>query len=123
MNYVYERPADPLTLITHLAEGLGESALYEDAGNGFGYERGEYARRRVICEVEENEISVRLTKREGSFTPERSSVNLELRGVTAHPQSVAVNGEEVDYTFEESNSQLVTSLMEDARELVVEVRV
>jgi hypothetical protein len=29
----------------------------------------------------------------------------------------------VNYTFEESNNQLVTSLMEDARELVVEVRV
>jgi alpha-glucosidase len=123
MNHVYERPADPLTLLIHPAEGLGESAFYEDAGNGFGYERGEYARRRVICQVKENGISIRLTKREGSFTPKRSSVNLELIGVTAHPQRVAVNGEEVDYTFEESHGQLVILLMEDAREVVVDVRV
>jgi alpha-glucosidase len=123
MNHVYERPADPLTLLIHPAEGLGESAFYEDAGNGFGYERGEYARRRVICQVKENGISIRLTKREGSFTPKRSSVNLELIGVTAHPQRVAVNGEEVDYTFEESHGELVILLMEDAREVVVDVRV
>jgi alpha-glucosidase len=122
MNHAYERPVDPLTLLLHPVEGSGESALYEDAGNGFGYERGEYARRSVICEVKGNEISVRLTKREGSFTPERSSVNLELRGVTGQPQSVAINGEEVDYTYEESRRRLVISLMEGARELVVEVR-
>ena len=122
MNHAYERPADPLTLLLHPVEGSGESALYEDAGNGFGYERGEYARRSAVCEVKENEILVRLAKREGSFTPKRNSVNLELRGVTGQPQSVAINGEEVDYTYEESRRRLVISLMEGARELVVEVR-
>jgi len=28
-----------------------ETTLYEDAGNGFAYERGEYIRRGVVCEV------------------------------------------------------------------------
>ena len=48
-----------------------ETTLYEDAGNGFAYERGEYARRSVICEVLGGMISVRLPKREGSFAPDR----------------------------------------------------
>src|SRR4051812_44096243 len=51
MNYVDERPADPLTFLLCPVEGSGESSLYEDAGNGFAYERGEYARRSVLCEA------------------------------------------------------------------------
>jgi alpha-glucosidase len=46
-----------------------ETTLYEDAGNGFAYERGEYVRRSVICEVLGGMISVRLTEHEGSFAP------------------------------------------------------
>jgi alpha-glucosidase len=89
MNHVGERPADPLTLLLYPVEGSGESVLYEDAGNGFGYESGEYARRRAICEVSGAGISIRLDEREGSFAPERSSVNLELGGVSTPSSQTA----------------------------------
>jgi alpha-glucosidase len=122
MNYVGEKPADPLTLLLHSAEGSEESILYEDAGNGFGYERGEYARRRVICEVSDDEISVSLSEREGSFVPERSSVHLEFRGVNARPENVSANGEEVDWRYEEAEETLVLRLAESASEVTVEVK-
>jgi len=35
LGNIGERPAAPLTLLIHLSDGTGESALYEDAGNGF----------------------------------------------------------------------------------------
>src|ERR671932_980925 len=60
MNHVGEKPADPLTLLLYSAEGVGDTTLYEDAGTGFGYERGEYARRRVVCEASADGVSVRL---------------------------------------------------------------
>jgi alpha-glucosidase len=121
MNYVGERPADPLTLLIHPAEGTSESTLYEDAGNGFGYERGEYASRRVVCEVSGDGISVRLGEREGSFVPERSSVKLELGGVSTRPRNVLANGEEADWRYEEG--RLVVSLAEGVSETTVEVRI
>ena len=121
MNYVGEKPADLLTLLIHPAEGTGESVLYEDAGNGFGYERGEYARRSVVCEASGDEFSIRLNKREGSFVPERSSVNLEVRGLNTRPQNVSVNGEEADWHYEEDGSTLIVPMAEDAGEVVVEV--
>ena len=92
-SHTGERPTDPLTLLVHPAEGTGESTLYEDAGNGFGYREGEYARRRISCEASDERITVRVGEREGSFVPEREEVRLELRGVAA-AQSVLVDGEE-----------------------------
>src|SRR3712207_939221 len=109
MNHVGEKPADSLTLLLYPAEGSGETTLYEDAGNGFGYERGEYARRRVVCEVLGGGISVRFDEREGSFVPERRTVNLELRGAT-RPESVTANGEEAEWSFEEADGKLTVSL-------------
>jgi alpha-glucosidase len=123
MNHVGERPADPLTLFLHPAEGSGESALYEDAGNGFAYERGEYARRRVVCKAAADKISVSLRKREGSFVPERRSINLAIHGISNPPNSVSVNSQEAQWSHEEADKKLLVSLKEDTGEVVVEVRI
>jgi alpha-glucosidase len=123
MNHLGERPADPLTLLLHPAEGYGESALYEDAGNGFAYERGEYARRRVVSEAVADKISVSLSECEGSFVPERRSINLEIHGISNPPNSVSVNRQEVQWSHEEADKKLVVSLKEDTSEVVVEVRI
>jgi len=111
-----------LTLLICSAEGSGESILYEDAGNGFGYERGEYARRRVVCEASEASIFVRVGKREGTFIPQRGLVNLELRGVRTRPQSVTANHEEANWRYEEVEGKLTVSLKEDISEVAVEIR-
>jgi alpha-glucosidase len=122
MNHVGEKPADPLTILVYPSEGSGESVLYEDAGNGFGYERGEYARCRAVCEVSGDEIMLRLGEREGSFVPEREAVRLELGGVAVRPKTVSVNGGEADWCYEEADRKVVVSLEEAAREVVVEIR-
>jgi alpha-glucosidase len=120
MSYVGERPADPLTLLLYPAEGSGESYLYEDAGNGFAYERGEYARRHISCEMTDHRVTVRLGEREGSFTPKRKMINLEIRGVNT-PERVSANGEEADWSYEEAEKKLVLRLAEDTGETTVGV--
>jgi alpha-glucosidase len=122
MNHVGERSPDPLTLLIHPAQGTGESTLYEDAGNGFAYERGEYARRGVICEVLGDEISVRLGEQEGSFAPEREAVHLELKAVSTRPESVSANGEQADWDYQEEDGKITVPLSERAGETAVKVR-
>ncbi|HEX5913067.1 MAG TPA: TIM-barrel domain-containing protein, partial [Rubrobacter sp.] len=85
-----ERPNDPLTLLVYPAEGAGESTFYEDAGSGFGYEVGEYARRRISCESSDGRITIHFGERQGSFVPERKDVRLVLQGITT-AQGVTVN--------------------------------
>ena len=122
MNHVGERPADPLTLLVHPAEGTGESTLYEDAGDGFGYQSGEYVRRAMICEVLNGSIAVRLGASEGSFVPGRESVHLELRGVNTRPENVSVNGEEADWDYHEADGRITVRLAESPEETTVELR-
>jgi alpha-glucosidase len=121
MNRVSERPADPLTLVLYPSEGSGSSTLYEDAGDGFGYENGEYARRTVRCEASGDRITVTVGEREGSFAPERERMVLELRGVESDPQNVTVNGEAADWSRE--GTVLLVNLTEGADATTVEVRI
>jgi alpha-glucosidase len=117
-SHTAEKPTDPLTLLLHPAEGTGESTLYEDAGNGFGYRDGEYARRSVSCESSDGRVLVQLGEREGSFVPGRQEVRLELRGVTA--QSVLVDGGEREPEQGE-DGPLIVSLDEKAGPTTIEV--
>jgi alpha-glucosidase len=118
-SHTGEKPVDPLTLLFYPAQGIGESAIYEDAGDGFGYERGEYARRNVSCERVEDRIIVRLGGREGSFVPERREVRVGLRGI-AEAQGVLVDGERRGLDRTEDGT-LIVSLGEEAGAKTVEV--
>lgn len=120
-NHTDEKPLDPLTLLVHPAEGTAESSLYEDAGNGFGHESGEYARRALSCETTAAGITVRIGEREGSFAPERSEVLLELRGI-GEPRSVAVAGEEREWRSADGpDGGIVVPLTETGEAVTVEV--
>jgi alpha-glucosidase len=95
-QHVEDGPADPLTLRVHLAPGApaGEAALYDDAGEGFGYRDGELARRTVTCEAGAAAAAIRLGPRQGAFAPPRARVELELRGAPGRPAAVEVDGAE-----------------------------
>ncbi|MDQ3497128.1 MAG: DUF5110 domain-containing protein, partial [Actinomycetota bacterium] len=118
-SHTDERPTDPLTLLVYPARGTGESTLYEDAGNGFGYERGEYARRRISCESSDSSIIIHISEREGSFVPKRGEIRLELRCITA-AQSVLIDGEERGLEHGEGGA-LTVSLGKEAGSTTVEV--
>jgi alpha-glucosidase len=114
-----ERPAEPLTLLVYPSEGEGESTLYEDAGDGFGYEEGEYARRRISCESSDGRGTIHLGEREGSFVPKRRETSLELRGITT-AQSILVDGEERG-PDQGPDGAVTVSLGEEAGPTTVEV--
>ena len=99
--------------------GAGESNLYADAGNGFGYEQGEYAKRKVYCDTAGDRITVRLGEREGSFIPERGEMRLALRGVAA-AQRVLVDGDERGLD-RDGVSLLTVPLAEGAKATKIEV--
>ncbi|MBA2714187.1 MAG: DUF5110 domain-containing protein [Rubrobacteraceae bacterium] len=118
-SHTDEKPVDPLTLLVYPARGTEEFTIYEDSGDGFGYEQGEYARRKVSCETSENRITVRLGEREGSFIPGRREVRVGLRGVAA-AQSVLVDGEERGLNRSEDGA-LTVSVEEETGSTTIEV--
>ena len=110
----------PLTVRVHPAAGAapGATTLYEDAGDGFGHEDGDFARRDISCEASEDRVTVSLGEREGPFVPQRETVILELRGVEA-PRGVTVGGEAVESRPVEGGVQV--TLPETAAGTTVEV--
>src|SRR6202049_2294043 len=88
MNYVSQQEADPLTFVLYPCEGSGIATFYEDAGDGYEYANGVYARRKITCEVENGHIRVVIGEQEGAFAPARRHVRLELREIAAEPGSV-----------------------------------
>jgi alpha-glucosidase len=67
VNYTDEKPLDPLTLVV-VPDHAGKAAgvVYEDAGDGFGYERGEFLRSRYEATSERGVLRLRVTA-EGSM--------------------------------------------------------
>jgi alpha-glucosidase len=95
-----ERQPDPLTWLVFVADSdQGEGSLYEDAGDGFEYERGVYARTHVRCHAAET-VELRFDAVEGSFTSTSRIIEVELRGLE-RPTQVLVDDDEShawDYT-------------------------
>jgi alpha-glucosidase len=121
MGHTGERAVDPLTFLLYPADGAGESALYEDAGEGFGYKNGEYSRRAVSCEESGGRVTVRLGEREGSLVPKREALHLELRGFGSAPDSVEVDGEGAESRYHEESGTLIVPLRETDDALTVEI--
>lgn len=119
-SHTGEAPTDPLTVLVHTAADAdhGSLTLYEDAGEGFGHEAGEYARRGISCQTSDNRIVVRFSGRGGSFVPRRETVLLELRGVESATE-VLVDGEPVETRAGEGG--IVVRLAETVAQKTVEV--
>lgn len=72
---------DPLTLVVSLdADGRARGSLYEDAGDGYGYQRGDYLLTTYVAERVGQSVEIRIDSEEGMRArPERS---IEVQVVT-----------------------------------------
>jgi alpha-glucosidase len=84
MPYTGAVPLETLTL--HVFPGEGECVLYEDEGEGYGYQHGIAARTRIAVHGSGVEVGAP----EGGYKPQWHQVELLLHGVTA--ESVRVDG-------------------------------
>lgn len=63
-----EYSLDTLTLYVSLNDqGYAEGRLYHDAGEGFGYQNGDYALMTFIAKKEKNQIFVKVSQKEGGY--------------------------------------------------------
>ncbi len=114
MNYVGEGATNPLTVMAFVDEGRGEAVLYEDAGEGYAHRDGDYARTQIVCEGSAETVSVSVGEREGAFTPARSQMCLELRGLGAPPEVVELDDRAVAHAWDPATDTLKVALDDDA---------
>lgn len=74
-----EKSLDPLTLLVCLDElGKAKGVLYEDAGDGYGYENGEYLLTTYCAEKHRDRVIIRMNDEEGELKRPDGVVNIEI---------------------------------------------
>jgi alpha-glucosidase len=89
VQHTGEMAGQPLE-VTLYPGGNSERFLYEDAGNGFDYQRGAFARRRFAAREDGAGLIVEIGAPEGTYRPASRAMRLTVRGRAA--TRVTVNG-------------------------------
>lgn len=87
-----ERAPDRLLLDVYA--GSSESTLYEDAGDGFGFQRDEYRASTFTTAMSGRELELDWNS-VGRFAPTASDVEVRIHGLQAKPTAVTVDGKPV----------------------------
>jgi len=93
-QWVNERPVDELTLYVYYKKGLETSQLYEDAGEGYGYQNGEFSRRAWATAGQDAHFTLRQTIA-GSFAVTYRKAKIYLVGFPAFVKQCTVDGLEI----------------------------
>ncbi|MGB0838982.1 MAG: glycoside hydrolase family 31 protein [Chitinophagales bacterium] len=93
-QYVEEKSSVETTLHIYYKEGLQTTEFYEDAGDGYGYETGDYLLRAFKLDGEDDELEVTQT-REGNYDSPSQTFTVKLHGLPFEVKEVSVDGEEV----------------------------
>ena len=92
MQYTHEKPVEELSLDVYFGEDATISHLYEDAGEGYAYQQGNYKLKQF--RVEGNAEYLRITQEtEGSYEPEYPTYLLRVHGLPFEVKDVQLDGE------------------------------
>lgn len=89
-----ERPVDELTLYVYYKNGLETSRLYEDAGEGYAYQSGEYRLKTFETEGADGLFVLR-QQQEGNWKNSYDTVKIYLVGFPAFVKRCTVDGVEM----------------------------
>jgi alpha-glucosidase len=91
---------DSLTLLVCVdANGQAEGQLYEDAGDGFDYQKGQYRLTEMKAVKLKNQLKVTLTQKDGQLAPVQRQLRIGY-----------VNGGRVKYSAWKTGSEITVSI-------------
>ncbi len=108
MQYVGEKEIEELTLNVYRKRGKETSTMYEDAGDGYGYESGDANVKTFIFEGDEVVASLKQEK-EGAYNPVYKSYKMVLHGFS-DVKEVICDGETLalsSYNNEDYNAKVL----------------
>jgi Domain of unknown function (DUF5110)/Domain of unknown function (DUF4968) len=95
MNYVGEKPADPVTFEVYTDEkSEAATSLYEDDGASVDYKKGALRRTRVVAGRSSSGVQIEISAPEGTYNPGERSLLFVVKS-TAAASRVLVDGKTV----------------------------
>lgn len=96
MQYVGERRIDVLDLHVYYLEGTHESVLYEDAGDYYDYDQGNFTVRTFTLAGGGSRLDV-FQQREGRYNSEYATYRMLLHGLPFQPAGMFLDGKTVAF--------------------------
>lgn len=95
IEYVGQKPLDPITLIVHLDDkGQASGTLYEDAGDGYGYQKGEFLLTTYAARRTGDGVEISVSKTEGQMKRPERQITVRLLGAAG--SELKASGEDGD---------------------------
>ena len=94
MQYVGENPVEELTLHVYYKNGVAESVLYDDGGEGYAHQQGAKTVRRFTVSGDDSLLTLS-QKAQGDYQPSYATYQVVLHGLPAAILCVIADGEAV----------------------------
>jgi alpha-glucosidase len=99
-QYVGEKPLEEGRL--RIYAGSGDTTIYEDAGEGFTYQDGDYRWSYFTCKFLPSGQFAIDWRRAGKYQPPYANVRVEVVGISGEPESVELDGQAAPVWYYES---------------------
>jgi alpha-glucosidase len=122
MQYVGEKDIDQLTLLVYYGGDKVQSELYEDAGDGYEYERGVYNVKSWKT-VSEKDAFMLTLKANGHYEPTYSTYQIVVRGLPFVAGKVWLNEKPIslDDVFVENGAVIILAERNTFNRLRIEI--
>jgi alpha-glucosidase len=117
LQYVGEKPVAELTLHVYHKNGTAKSVLYDDGGEGYGYQQGAQTARRFTVSGGATSLAIR-QETEGDYQPSYSTYRVVLHGLPAAPHAATADGQSVPLTGHPAAEVVVVNV--NLKELKIE---
>ncbi|WP_419212163.1 glycoside hydrolase family 31 protein [Maribacter sp. X9] len=105
-QYVGEKKIEELLLEVYYKEGVEVSEVYEDATNGYDYNKGRYSLCNFKLTGKEKSLTIQLFK-DGSFETEYETIKLNFHGLPFKMDKIMLDNEEISLKNIALNSENV----------------
>ena len=90
-------------------------SLYLDDGISYAYQKGDYLRLKFTCELTPAGITVKISAREGSFTPWWSQFSVEIYGAEKPAASASTGSGAVTASFDSEHQRVAAVVPDDGK--------
>lgn len=119
-QYIGEKQHGHQTLHAYFASGEVYSSFYEDAGEGYAYQHGEYRHRYFRMWGSNSKLEIQQTS-EGSYTPSYQDYELITHGLPFMPKKAVVDGQAVAFeVFNPDKNMIILWLPAQFHTLILE---
>jgi len=95
MDYVDQRPVDPLTLDVYPSKEESSYTLYEDDGSTLNYRDGQYSLTTYRCVKKGENILFTIETRQGNYSPPQRSYWILFNSIQSEPKKILLNSREL----------------------------